>query len=116
MDTGMDPRALEMVMSGPMAHPARGRLSPAAKKFMTRNFHQLLGKNLDDPVDLVAAFSPGGKAVGGTGQNIKSAKHLGIPVLNLGSPRSDLLKTLKPEKMDEKTFEKMMDYLLENLY
>ena len=126
MDTGMDPRALEMVMSGPMAHPAPGRLNPKAKKFMTRNFHQLLGKNLDDPVDLVTAWTEGGKfhpskyrgeyKGTGTAQNIRAAKHLGIPVLNLGSPRSDLLKTLKPEKMDEKTFEKMIDYLLENLY
>ena len=64
-------------------HPSWGRLSPAAKKLMTRNVFQVLGKNLKSPVDFIVCWTEDGKISGGTGQAMRIAKSLGIPIFNL---------------------------------
>lgn len=67
-------------------HPAPERLSPFAKNLMARNAMQMLGPRMDRPADLVVAYTPGGQVTGGTGQALRMAGNLGIPVRNLGDP------------------------------
>jgi hypothetical protein len=67
-------------------HPAPERLSPFARDLMARNAMQVMGPNMDRPADLVVAYTPGGEVVGGTGQALRMAGSLGIPIRNLGDP------------------------------
>ncbi len=53
---------------------------------MARNALQIMGPNMDRPADLVVAYTPGGEVVGGTGQALRMAGSLGIPIRNLGDP------------------------------
>ncbi len=72
-------------------HPAWSRLSPLVQRLHARNGHQILGRDLDDPVRFVVCWTPDGadstkaptKASGGTGQAIRIARHHRIPVFNL---------------------------------
>jgi hypothetical protein len=71
-------------------HPS-SHLSPGVKKLMARNCYQILGINLDDPVDFVVCWTPDGcerhqdrtRSTGGTGQAISLADSYGIPIVNL---------------------------------
>jgi hypothetical protein len=65
-------------------HPAPDKLSPGAFKLMNRNAYQVLGPNLDDPVDFVLCWTKDGKSVGGTRQAIQIAESLDVPVFNFG--------------------------------
>ncbi len=73
-------------------HPAWNRLSNGAKALHARNMHQILGPNLDDPVDFVLCWTPEGLGQGGTGQAIRIAKKYDIPVFDMGH---DIMTTLK---------------------
>lgn len=64
-------------------HPRWNSLSLAAKKLMTRNSFQVLGLDLQTPVSFVVCWTQGGKIAGGTGQALRIAKDLGIPIFNL---------------------------------
>lgn len=64
-------------------HPAWDKCSPAARQLHARNGFQILGPDLNDPVDMVICWTPGGKVTGGTGQAMRIAQHLKIPILNL---------------------------------
>ncbi len=71
-------------------HPAWNKLSPAVRKLMARNTHQILGADCRTPSDFVIAWTPDGAeseaergpATGGTGQAIALASRWGIPVFN----------------------------------
>lgn len=67
------------------AHPAWDRCSTAAKKLHARNVYQILGISLDDPVDMVICWTPNASGSGGTGQAIRIAKSLNIPVFDIAS-------------------------------
>jgi hypothetical protein len=75
-------------------HPAWDKLSPAAKKLMARNSHQVLSASLMNPVQFVACWTPDGCEsesergfrTGGTGQAIALASRWGIPVFNFAKP------------------------------
>ena len=67
-------------------HPAPGQLSPFARNLMARNAMQVMGPRMDAPADLVVAYTPGGRITGGTGQALRMAGDIGIPVRNLGDP------------------------------
>jgi hypothetical protein len=79
-------------------HPAWHRCSPAAKALHARNTYQILGRSLDSPVRFVVCWTPDGaeegtsQKTGGTGQAIRIANRLDIPVFNL--QRSTALKRL----------------------
>lgn len=77
-------------------HPAWNRCSPAAKKLHARNGFIVLGPNLNDPVKLVVAWTPGGLGGGGTGQALRIAQAYGIPVVDLGqySDQEAMVKAL----------------------
>ena len=64
-------------------HPIYDKLSPAAKKLMARNSHQIFGKDMKTPVEFVVCWTKDGKATGGTGQALKIAKSVNIPIYNL---------------------------------
>lgn len=50
----------------------------------SRNCHQILGCDLQSPVDAVICWTPNGKIQGGTATAIKLAMKYNIPVFNLG--------------------------------
>lgn len=64
-------------------HPAWERCSSGAKKLLTRNVYQILGRRLNEPVDFIICWTKDGKASGGTGQAIRIAENINIPVYNL---------------------------------
>jgi hypothetical protein len=64
-------------------HPNWTGLSGSAKDLMTRNSFQVLGQDLSTPVDFIVCWTQGGLIKGGTGQAMRIAKNLGIPIFNL---------------------------------
>lgn len=71
-------------------HPAWDKCSFGARKLHARNCHQILGINLDDPVDFVVCWSPGN---GGTEQALRLARIHNISIFNLIDPEA--VKVLK---------------------
>lgn len=73
-------------------HPAWERCSDAARSLHGRNCHQVLGADLDDPVELVLCWTPDGsldgssRRSGGTGQALRIAAKFGVTVANLARP------------------------------
>lgn len=80
-------------------HPRWDKLNQAAQKLMARNCYQVLGYNLDDPVDFIVCWTKDGKASGGTGQAIRIANYYKIPVYNLYN-KSDIDKLNEILKKD----------------
>ena len=64
-------------------HPRAYKLTDAGKKLMSRNTYQILGLDLNTPVDFVLCWTKDGLASGGTGQAIRIANDRRIPVFNL---------------------------------
>jgi len=64
-------------------HPSWARLSIGAKKLMTRNTFQILGNDLKTQVKFVVCWTKGGTINSGTGQAMRIAKSLNIPIFNL---------------------------------
>ena len=67
-------------------HPAPERLSPFAERLQARNTSQVFGGDLMAPADIVICWTEGGRGRGGTGQAIRLAGCVGIPVMDLGRP------------------------------
>lgn len=57
--------------------------SQGARKMHTRNMFQVLGDDLNTPTDMVVCWTPKGSGSGGTGQAMRLAKKLDIPVFDL---------------------------------
>ena len=57
-----------------------------ARGMHSRNCHQILGYNLDNPVDAVVTWTPEGKEVGGTKTALLISELHNIPIFNLGLP------------------------------
>lgn len=93
-------------------HPAWSRLSSGAKKMIARDGQQVLGEDLQDPVDFVICWTPDGannfkkttKDTGGTGQAIRIATDLNICVVNLANLDVDLT--------DEELVETVLTYIV----
>ena len=66
-------------------HPVWKSLGQGAQKLHSRNTHQILGGNLDDPVRFVICWTDPNKE-GGTGQALRLARHRGIQIFNLNDP------------------------------
>ena len=64
-------------------HPAWHKCGDGARKLHTRNVPQVLGMELDRKADLIVCWTIDGKATGGTGQAMRIASDLGIPIVNL---------------------------------
>lgn len=65
-------------------HPNWTACSDGAKKLHTRNLFQVAGLDGATPVEFVICWTPNGSGSGGTGQAIRVAEALGIPVFDLG--------------------------------
>jgi hypothetical protein len=75
-------QALELASS---FHPAWDRCSDYAKKLHARNAYIILSNSLENPVDVVYCWTPGGGIVGGTGQALRMARHYEIEVFNFAN-------------------------------
>lgn len=64
-------------------HPAWHKLRRGARLLMARNCHQVLGLDLKTPVEMVICWTKDAAGGGGTGQAIRIARDLGIPVNDL---------------------------------
>lgn len=64
-------------------HPVWDTLNGSYQRLHARNSVVMLGDNLDHPVDYVVCWTNGGGAVGGTGQALRIAADIGVPVFNL---------------------------------
>jgi hypothetical protein len=81
----MTPRLLAIAE---MHHPAWDRCSQGAKKLHARNGCQILGLDLNTPVDMVICWTKGGLRQGGTGQALRLAKYWDIPIFDLALSES----------------------------
>lgn len=101
-DARGDVKAIEIAKT---LHPNPSSLTEYALLLMARNAYQILGKNLDTPVDFVICWTKDGcehwqtrtQATGGTGQAIELASRLDIPVINIANSNVNdrLLKLLQ---------------------
>ena len=93
-------------------HPNWKACSSAARLMHARNCNIVLGPSLNQPVDFIIGWTPGGEAVGGTGQALRLSLDYGIPVCNLGLTNTpeqminqfkrDILEAIK--KIDDDLF------------
>jgi hypothetical protein len=81
-------RGMTAEMSVEVYHPAPRRLGSVARMLMARNAYQISGWNHspEELTDLVICWTPDCRDSGGTGQAIRIATDLGIPVVNLKDP------------------------------
>lgn len=73
-------------------HPAWDRLSYGGRKLHARNCHQVLGEDLDKPVDLLVCWTPKGREAGGTATAMKLAKMYKIRIINLAVEDFDFVQ------------------------
>lgn len=69
-------------------HPRWDRCKPTFRNFHARNCQQVLGQDLDDPVDYVFFWAPeeAGRVIGGTATAVRLAQELNILTFNLWRP------------------------------
>lgn len=67
-------------------HPAWEKCSQDARALHTRNVYRILGQDLRTPVKCVVCWTKDGKSSGGTGQALRLAEYLEIPIFNLHDP------------------------------
>jgi hypothetical protein len=66
-------------------HPGLRARSWRVCKLRARNVCQLLGNSLNEPSDVVIAWTEGGVTSGGSATVLQLAEERGIPVINLGA-------------------------------
>ena len=59
------------------------------ERMHSRNCHQILGYDLQSPVDAVICWTPNGNIQGGTRTALMIAMREGIPIFNLGRADKD---------------------------
>lgn len=68
-------------------HPNWKACTAAARNLHTRNVPQICGADMNTPVACVICWTPNGKSGGGTGQAIRIARSLEIPIFDLFNER-----------------------------
>lgn len=68
-----------------LLHPNGKNLNPKALELHARNTYQIIGQNLNSPVQFVACWTEGGRGEGGTGQALRLAKMLNIHIIDYGT-------------------------------
>lgn len=90
VDDAINPAALDnykqAMVYAEHFHPAWEKCSRGARGLHTRNIYQILGQDLNTPVKCVVCWTKDGKSSGGTGQALRLAEYLEIPVFNLHDP------------------------------
>jgi len=79
-DLGCDPEAIRVAAQ---FHPAWDKCSIGAKKLHVRNVYLIGGRDLNTAPDMVICWTKDGKREGGTGQALRIAEHLQIPIFDL---------------------------------
>jgi hypothetical protein len=88
-DATLDSPSVEATALAERFHPAWNRCGKGARLLHGRNSHQVLGVGLDSPVAFLACWTPDGsldgqgRRVGGTGQALRIASSLDVPIVNL---------------------------------
>ena len=77
---GYSPEAMNIAKQ---FHPNWDACSSAAKLLHMRNVFQIAGLDLNTPVDMVVCWTPNGKRGGGTGQALRIAEYLNIPIFDI---------------------------------
>lgn len=72
-------------------HPNWNACTNGAKALHARNVLQILGPYLDLPVNLVICWTKGASRKGGTGQALRIAHELNIPIFDLGIGEDQLV-------------------------
>jgi hypothetical protein len=72
------------------AHPAWEKCTAGARKLLARNTYQILGEDLNTPVEFIICWTKNGRGGGGTGQALRVAGMLPDPppVYDLGDPKT----------------------------
>jgi hypothetical protein len=84
-------------------HPAWNRCGFAARRFHTRNVPQVLGPELNNPVEFVVCYTERGLLKGGTAQAMRIANDHDIPIYNLGRlSKNDVLYLIQLHHMETK--------------
>lgn len=79
----MEPLALAHAS---LFHPAWDKCDEHARALHARNSLVMMGDWLDDPVKFVVCWTPNAEVTGGTGQALRIAAALTIPVFNIADP------------------------------
>ena len=74
-------------------HMVWDKLKLSSKKLFARNGYQVLGRDLNTPVDFLLCWTPGAEYTGGTRQALYIADDFGIPIFNLA--REDVFDSYK---------------------
>jgi len=79
----------EALLMASSYHPNWHACSQGVRKLHARNCHIVLGPLLDDPVDMIICWTPGGLRGGGTGQALRMTKdYPQIAVYDLAVPET----------------------------
>ena len=73
---------------GRQYHWGFDKLSFGAKKLMSRNSYQVMGYTLNINTNFIICYTENGSGKGGTGQAIRIARSMGIPVFDVGKYKS----------------------------
>lgn len=66
-------------------HPKWEYLLPSTRQLMARTSHVMMGLDMNQKVDFVLCWTKNGEIDGGTGQALRIASDLKIPVINFGN-------------------------------
>lgn len=75
-------------------HPKWDVLTKRGKLLISRNTHQVLGPDCNNKSEFIICWTKDGLASGGTGQAIRIAKDLLIPVYNMGNSQDKVALSL----------------------
>lgn len=76
-------------------HPNWAACNPYVRRLHARNCQIMLGRHLRNPVVFVVCWTHRGRPVGGTGQSIRMAREMEIPILNLGKSEMSTIQMLQ---------------------
>lgn len=82
-------------------HPNWPVLGDLGRNFMARNAYQVLGWDLKSPSSFILCWTPNGKVVGGTGQALRMAHDMDIPILNFAVDSEDYISDFILSKAGE---------------
>jgi hypothetical protein len=99
-------------------HPAWERLDRGPRARHARNMHQILGADLDSPVDFVVCYTPDGSLTGhgpdtgGTATALRLAYRNNIPVINIKRPEhAAMLASYLQENVPERRLQHCRGWL-----